>query len=78
LEHMFSAYPQAVGKYGLTDGIGIFDGTVWICPDYIGIDKGVTVLMLDNYLHGTIWKLYMNHPLIRKAVSKLGFTEKAR
>lgn len=78
LEHLYSAYPEAVGKYGLTDGIGKFDGKTWICPDYIGIDKGVTVLMLDNYLHGTIWKLYMNHPLIRKAVQKLGFTEKAR
>jgi hypothetical protein len=77
LHYLYDTYPSAFGKYGFTDGIGQKNkNEIWICPDYIGIDKGITVLMLDNYLHGTIWKLYMNHPIIVKAVEKLGFRRK--
>ncbi|MFA5006887.1 MAG: glucoamylase family protein [Candidatus Izemoplasmatales bacterium] len=76
LEHMAKTYPAALGRYGFTDGIALTKDGPWVAKDYIGINKGITVLMLDNYLHGTIWKLTMNHPLIRRAIAKLGFTER--
>lgn len=76
LNHLWEHYPESFGKYGFTDGISLEGNDVWICPRYIGIDKGITVLMLDNYLHGTIWNLYMNHPVIQKAIRKLGFRKR--
>jgi len=77
LDELFKEYPQAFRKHGFTDGIlKQEDGSLWICDDYIAINKGVTVLMIDNYLHGTTWKYYMKHPLIQKAIQKLGFVRK--
>lgn len=77
LEEIMKKYPSAFKKYGLTDGIAYNeDGSLWICEDYIGINKGITVLMIDNYLHQTTWKYYMSHPLIQKAIKKLGFRKK--
>ena len=77
LETMLARFPEAFQSYGFVDGIKVRDdSTVWICPDCIGINKGITLLMIDNYLSQTTWKLYMHHPLIRKAIAKLGFTER--
>lgn len=79
LQHIKKTYPSSFGEYGFTDGIALLSGqTPWICPHYIGINKGITVLMLDNYLHGTTWNLFMNHPLMVKAVQKLGFSKRGQ
>ena len=74
--HLEKNYMNAFKKYGFTDGIAIVDNSTWISEHYIGINKGITVLMLDNYLNGTTWKYYMKHPLIQKAIKKLGFRSK--
>jgi hypothetical protein len=74
--HLATHYPGSIGKYGFKDSIALKDGNVWICPDYIGIDKGITALMIDNHQTQMTWNLYMRHPLIKKAITKLGFTEK--
>lgn len=76
LSHLEEKYPEAFQKYGFTDGISLEKDGLWICSSYIGIDKGITILMLDNYLHGTTWNLYMNHPIIQKAIVKLGFQKR--
>jgi hypothetical protein len=77
LEYIEKTYPTSFGQFGFADGIAVpGEHTIWICPDHIGINKGITVLMLDNYLHQTTWKLYMSHPLIVKAIAKLGFTKR--
>ncbi len=76
LKELEEKYMQAFQNYGFTDGIALNqDGSLWISDEYIGINKGITVLMLDNYLHQTTWKYYMAHPLIKKAIKKLGFKE---
>jgi len=74
MEYMDEHYSEAFKEYGYTDGIALLeDGSVWVSEDYIGINKGITVLMIDNYLHQTSWNLYMSHPLIQKAIKKLSF-----
>lgn len=69
-------YMKAFNKYGFTDSITIKNNEVWIASDYIGINKGITALMIDNYLNGTTWKYYMKHDIIQKAIKKLGFIRK--
>lgn len=77
LDNLFKTYPEAFQDYGFRDGILIQkDGTIWISPDDIGINKGITLIMLDNYLHKTTWKYYMQHPIIQKAISVLHFRKK--
>ena len=72
-EHLFKDYPESFGPYGFYDGLKLVDGKLWIAKTYVGINKGVTGVMIDNYLHGTVYKLYMSHPYIQKAIKKLGF-----
>jgi len=77
LNYLFETYPEAFGEYGFKDGILLQkDGSIWISEFDIGINKGITLLMLDNYLHQTTWKYYMSHPIIQKAINKLHYRKK--
>lgn len=68
-------YMNAFKQYGFLDSMTYEDDQLWIANDYIGINKGITVLMIDNYLNQTTWKYFMKHKVIKKAIQKLGFKE---
>lgn len=63
------------GKYGLYDSFNFESGS-WVSQSYLAIDKGPTIIMLDNYLFQTIHKLLWKSPFIQKAISVLAFREK--
>ena len=64
-----------VGDYGFKDAFN-FDGrNLWIAGSVIGIDKGITVLMIENYRSEIIWKTFMEIDYIQNAISVLGFTK---
>ena len=63
---------QLVGKYGFYDAYNLENGK-WIGKDVIGIDKGVSLLMIENYRSGLVWELFMNCDYIETAISVLGF-----
>ncbi len=60
------------GKYGLTDAYNIDRG--WVATDSIGIDKGITLLMLANYKNGCVWNAVMENENILLGMENLGFT----
>jgi hypothetical protein len=62
------------GKYGFYDSYDLVHN--WTATSYIGIDKGITLLMMDNYLNGTVWKISKKIAAIQNGLSRLGFTEK--
>jgi len=47
----------------------------WFSTDVIGIDKGVTVLMIENYRSSLIWDYFMQSAVAQKGMTELGFTE---
>lgn len=58
-------------KYGLLDA---FNPTLnWINPEYIGIDQGPIVIMIENLRTGLVWEYFMKDPLIQKGLEKLNF-----
>jgi hypothetical protein len=63
------------GKYGYYDAYDLVHD--WTATSYIGIDKGITLLMMDNYLYGTAWKLSKTISYVQDGLSRLGFTEVA-
>ena len=67
----FNSIEGLNGKYGLTDSYNFDDYYISDC--YIGIDKGPTIIMLDNYQNGTIWRYFMNCEMTKKALEKLSF-----
>jgi hypothetical protein len=59
------------GKYGFYDS---FNPTLnWINKDYLGLDQGPIVIMIENYLNGFVWKYFMNDPIIINGLNNLGF-----
>lgn len=77
MEYFYNEHKeQLFGEYGFKDSYNLEEDEPWYCDEYIGIDKGITLLMLDNYLHQTTQKYYMEHPIIKRAIEVLGFKEK--
>jgi hypothetical protein len=57
------------GKYGFVDA---FNLTVnWFDKDYLGIDQGPIVLMIENYRNGFVWKYIMKDKIIKNGLKKL-------
>lgn len=47
--------------------------TPWVANDYIGIDKGITLLMIENYRSELIWNNFMKNSSVQNGLEKLGF-----
>jgi len=59
------------GKYGYYDA---FNPTVtWFNDDFIGIDQGPMLIMIENFRTGMIWNYVMNDPIIQMGLKRLGF-----
>jgi len=45
----------------------------WVAPDLLAIDLGSLYLSVANYRNNTIRDLWMNHPVAKAALQKLGY-----
>ena len=73
LHNMYDTYQaQLWGPYGFRDA---FNPTVsWYGTDYLGIDQGPIILMIENYLTQSLWSRFMTHPDVQLGLSRAGFT----
>ncbi|KAA3609198.1 MAG: hypothetical protein DWQ05_22960 [Calditrichaeota bacterium] len=73
LKNMYKKYgPEGLwGKYGFRDAFN--PELSWIDNDYLGIDQGPIVLMIENWRNGFVWKYLMADPVIKKGLQRLGF-----
>lgn len=74
--NLYQKYPQSFKEYGFTDGMNLNQSPVWFCENYLGLDKGITAIMIDNYQNQTTWKYYMENELVKKAIKRLDYKEK--
>jgi predicted esterase len=84
LEAMWNRWP--VGKYGFFDGYNETFTEIekspkaqagypfWVDKDYLGIDQGPIVLMIENYRSGFLWNLMKRNPYIVRGLKRAGFT----
>jgi hypothetical protein len=76
LNHMYQI-PGLVGEYGLYDAYSYVtkaNGDLpWIGKSYLGIDKGLVLLMFENYSTQLIWKLLHQNKSIQKGLKRLAF-----
>ncbi|MBM0105733.1 hypothetical protein JM946_13290 [Steroidobacter sp. S1-65] len=75
-------------KYGFLDSVNpsftftdvplrhgrVIEGIGWIADDYLGIDQGPIVAMIENYRSGLIWSVMRTNPHIRRGLQRAGFT----
>jgi hypothetical protein len=64
-------YPQAWQRYGYVDAINPL--TEWYDQDVVGIDVGITMLMVENYRTGFVWNAFMKNPEAQNAMQLAGF-----
>jgi hypothetical protein len=46
----------------------------WFDNDYLGIDQGPIVAMIENYRSGLVWRVMRTNPHIVRGLSVAGFT----
>jgi hypothetical protein len=62
---------RAWGKYGYIDAFN--PGSGWTNPDVIGLDVGITMLMVENYRTQFVWNTFMANPEMQSALQLAGF-----
>ncbi|MGL5296712.1 MAG: glucoamylase family protein [Culicoidibacterales bacterium] len=72
LEHYYTL-PKLVGKYGLYDAFN--EDNNWYATDVIGIDKGISLTMIENYRSGLVWEMLMSNKYIQKGLGLLEFKQ---
>ena len=75
------------GKYGFVDAFNPsfeYDnvplrhgkrvrGMGWVASDYLGIDQGAIVAMIENYRSELIWSVMRRNPYVRNGLQRAGF-----
>jgi hypothetical protein len=74
------------GKYGFTDSFNpSFDydvplrhgrrvrGVGWVSDEYLGIDQGPILSMIENYRSELIWTVMKRNPYVREGLKRAGF-----
>lgn len=52
----------------------VVEGVGWFNDDYLGIDQGPILLMIENYRTGLIWEHMRRNEHIRRGLERAGFT----
>lgn len=76
VDYIYHHHPQTWGKYGFYDAYNLAVTPHWYSQSYYGIDKGCSMIMIENYLSRLIWEVYTNSPIIQNALGILGFTRR--
>ncbi len=88
IEEMTTTWgPLVYTKYGFLDAfnpsfkysIPVHHGHVdpamgWVDHDYLGIDQGPIVIMIENHRSGLVWNTLRKNPHITRGLRKAGFT----
>jgi hypothetical protein len=77
---------RVFGTYGFVDALNptlrlpitVQHGRVdpalgWFDTDYLGIDQGPILLMIENYRSGLVWKTLRRHPAVIRGLRAAGF-----
>ncbi len=46
----------------------------WVANDYLGIDQGPILAMMENHRSGFVWKIMRKNPHIARGLKRIGFT----
>ena len=69
LKEMKEKYGEKIyGRYGFTDAFN--PNTGWVGSDDIGIDVGITLLGIENFRTGNVWKWFMKNTEMKNALTK--------
>ena len=80
LEYMWNThYANLIGEFGFKDAFNLTytdknHPKAWFDVDYLGIDQGPILLMIQNHESELIWKVMKKNPYIIAGLKKAGFS----
>ncbi len=77
LENFYNHYPKLWGRYGFIDGYNLENGQ-WYSKEVIGIDKGISMMMIENYLSQLLWKQFMKNEYVQNGLEMLNINKKKK
>lgn len=73
IRHLFERRQDLWGSYGFCDAFN--DAKRWYSREVLGIDKGAEVLMIENFLRGSVWAVFSTIPDVQRAMKLVGFRD---
>jgi hypothetical protein len=68
------AFNLTLKEQGLAQRGMVVPGVGWFDRDYLGIDQGPILLMIENYRTGLVWRLMRESPHVVRGLCRAGFT----
>jgi len=59
------------GEFGFYDAFNLEED--WFAGEYLAIDQGPIVCMIENHRTGLLWKLFMSNPEIEPMLKSIGW-----
>ncbi len=78
IKHFYNVHGENLyGPFGFKDAFNIDKG--WWAQEYLGIDQGISVMMLENFIEdGIIWEKFMALDAIQSWIKKCGLSGKEK
>ena len=73
-QYLYDTYPLLWGPYGFRDGFNLTSNPDWYDADYLGIDQGPMVMMIENYRNARIWSRFMQNADVQRGMTAADFT----
>ncbi|MDD5367774.1 MAG: glucoamylase family protein [Anaerolineaceae bacterium] len=77
IDYLYHRQPRTWGPYGFYDSYNLDVSPQWYSNSIYGIDKGCSMIMIENHLSNLIWDTYTKSPYIQKSLAILGFSKRA-
>ena len=61
-------------EYGFADSFNPTFNNGWFDVDYLGIDQGPIIAMIENHRSGLVWETMKKNPHIVQGLKRAGFT----
>jgi hypothetical protein len=79
-EHLYSRYGfldsfNPSFEFDVTSPHGrVIPGVGWVAHDYLGLDQGPILAMIENHRSDLVWRVMRKNPHVRKGLERAGFT----
>jgi hypothetical protein len=73
IQHLYDTFPALWGPFGFRDGFNLATNPDWYDSDYLGIDQGPIVMMIENYKTGAVWNRFMQNTTVQAGMAAAGF-----
>lgn len=71
LKHMYEEEGHRIyGQYGFRDAFNL--DVHWYAKEYLAIDQGITILMIENFKTNLVWKYFMKSAPIQRWIELCG------